>query len=456
MHINITLIAEKPNDTVPSNWNQFPKVADFQNGASTDVVVLDLPEHQLADALSTLRSDQRYALTLIYTLNPLSAPQLLADGPLPQSADGIEEDYAKLSKRLAVFNRGRSPVTFEERVMAWLWTRPHSNLTAQRNATLAHVYGYPVLEVFAQDEPINQTLWLRLMSEQGLLASGELVDRIRLCSTCNSARLNYVDVCPECRDLDIAREPALHCFTCGHVAPQDEFLKDGLMLCPNCLTRLRHIGTDYDRPMESLSCRACNVSFIDSLVHARCLDCNHSQQPDELRVREIRNYSMTERARLRCRQGFSEELSGEYFSRLNLVSLNEFTNLLDWQIQQASRYPNFAKCSLLALQFDGLEHVLNTPEGQASLDTLMERIDQTIRDTDRCSRSREDLLWCLLPYTGRKDVKKLEQRLVELAKLLVSGDASVELKTVTTTLPDDLVSDESAQLLMARLTGEIR
>lgn len=228
------------------------------------------------------------------------------------------------------------------------------------------------------------------------------------------------------------------------------------MLCPNCLTRLRHIGTDYDRPMESLSCRACNVSFIDSLVHARCLDCNHSQQPDELRVREIRNYSMTERARLRCRQGFSEELSGEYFSRLNLVSLNEFTNLLDWQIQQASRYPNFAKCSLLALQFDGLEHVLNTPEGQASLDTLMERIDQTIRDTDRCSRSREDLLWCLLPYTGRKDVKKLEQRLVELAKLLVSGDASVELKTVTTTLPDDLVSDESAQLLMARLTGEIR
>ncbi len=173
-------------------------------------------------------------------------------------------------KRLATFNRGRHPERLEERVMAWLWTRPHASITAQRDTSLADVYGYPLLEVFAGDEPVNQTLWLRLMSEQGLLVSGELIDRIRLCTKCNSARLNYVDVCPECRDLDIAKEPALHCFTCGHVAPQDEFLKDGLMLCPNCLTRLRHIGSDYDRPMENLSCRACNVSFIDSLVHARC------------------------------------------------------------------------------------------------------------------------------------------------------------------------------------------
>ncbi|WP_178087321.1 diguanylate cyclase [Pseudomonas sp. C27(2019)] len=455
MRPQIALITEKPNDTVPSSWSQFQSVSDFQNDTTVDVVVLNLPENKISRALETLRRDERYRLTLIYTLIEQSSIQLLGDGLLPSRADAIEKEHAQLCKRLAVFNRGRSPERFEEHVMAWLWTRPHTGITARRDTSLAHVYSYPLLGVFAGDEPVNQVLWLRLMSEQGLLASGELVDRIRLCSKCNSARLNYVDVCPECRDLDIAKEPALHCFTCGHVAPQDEFLKDGLMLCPNCLTRLRHIGSDYDRPMENLSCRACNVSFIDSLVHARCLDCNHSQEPDELRVREIRNYSMTEKARLRCRQGFSQDVSSEYFGRLSLINLNDFTSFLDWQIQQATRYPKLPECSLLGLHFDGLERALSTPEGQASLDTLIERIKQTIRDTDRCSRSREDLLWFLLPHTDRKGVKVLEQRLSELTKLLATADGSVQLKMAAITLPEDLLTEENAQLLMARLTGEI-
>lgn len=455
MRPQIALIAEKPNDTVPNSWSQFQSISDLQNDTAVDVVVLNLSEKKIGRALTTLRKDSRYRLSLIYTLNQQGGPQLLGDGSLPPSADAIDKEYAQLNKRLAVFNRGRSPERFEERVMAWLWTRPYASITAQRDTSLAHVYGYPLLEVFADEEPVNQPLWLRLMSEQGLLASGELIDRIRLCSKCNSARLNYVDVCPECRDLDIAKEPALHCFTCGHVAPQDEFLKEGLMLCPNCLTRLRHIGSDYDRPMENLSCRACNVSFIDSLVQARCLDCNHSQGPDELRVREVRSYSMTEKARLRCRQGFSQDVSNEYFGRLNLINLNDFTSFLDWQIQQATRYPNFPECSLLALHFDGLERVLSTPEGQAALDTFIERIKQTIRDTDRCSRSREDLLWFLLPYTDRKGVRVLEQRLSGLGQLLDMAGGSVDLKIVAITLPENLLAEENAQLLMGRLTGEI-
>ncbi len=110
---------------------------------------------------------------------------------------------------------------------------------------------------------------------------------------------------------------------------------------------------------------------------------------------------------------------------------------------------------MLALYFDGLERVLSTPEGQAALDTLIERIKQTIRDTDRCSRSREDLLWCLLPHTDSKGVKVLQQRLSGLATLLDTIDGSVDLKMAAITLPDNLLAEENAQLLMGRLTGEI-
>ncbi|HHX36092.1 MAG TPA: diguanylate cyclase, partial [Gammaproteobacteria bacterium] len=399
--------------------------------------------------------DNRYHFSLIYTRYQKSCSTQLTDGIIPLSTGDIEQEYTQLIKRLAVFNRGRNPESLEERVLAWLWTRPQANITAQRDTSLAYVYGYPLLDAFSDDEPINKTLWLRLMTEQGLLTSGELIDRIRLCSKCHSARLNYVDVCPECKDLNIVKQPALHCFTCGHVAPQENFLKDGLMLCPNCLTRLRHIGSDYDRPLENLSCKACRVSFIDPDVYARCLDCNHSQQPDELSVREIHSYSMTEKARLRCRQGFSQETSNEYFGRLNLISLSNFTNLLEWQIQQSRRYPDFPDCSLLAVQFEGHEHILDTPEGQAALDNLIDRIKQTIRDTDRGSRSREDLLWFLLPHTDQQGAKALEQRLATIVQQLDAAYRNMDLKTATLTLPNDLLPEESAQLLMGRLTGEI-
>lgn len=455
MSLHVALISEKFDDTIASNWSQFTSVADFQNETTADVIVLDLPENKTDRALTELRKDRRYQFTLIYTGIQQGRSQSLGDGQLPLTADDIEKNYAQLMKRLATFNRGRRPERLEERVMAWLWTRPHASITVERDATLAHVYGYPLIHAFASDDPVNEILWLRLMAEQGLLASGELIDRIRLCSKCNSARLNYVDVCPECKDLDIAKQPALHCFTCGHVAPQEHFIKDGLMLCPNCLTRLRHIGSDYDRPLENLSCRGCQASFIDPEVQARCLDCNHSHQPHELRVREIRNYSMTEKARLRCRQGFSEEISNEYFGRLNLISFNDFTNLLDWQIQQFRRYQGTPESSLLALHFTDLERALSSPEGQAGLDSLIERVKETIRDTDRCSRSREDLLWILLPHTDQKGVKVLEQRLSALMHLLDTKDGKVDLRMAACTLPNSLLTDENAQLLMGRLAGEI-
>ena len=451
MPLQIAFIVEKNDNTAPSYWRQFTSVASFQEEATVDIIILGLPESKVGHALAMLRKDSRYYFTLIYSLNQQGVVQPLGDGSLPASAYEIEQEQAQLLKRLAAFNRGRSPESLEERVMAWLWTRPHSKITAQRDTALAHAYGYPLITALAGDDPVNEVLWLRLMTEQGLLSSGELLDRIRLCSKCNSARLNYIDVCPECRDLDIAKEPALHCFTCGHVAPQEHFIKDSLMLCPNCLTRLRHIGSDYDRPLENLSCRACRASE----VHARCLDCNHSHLPNELRVREIRSYSMTEKARLRCREGFSEAISNEYFGRLNLMSLNEFTGFVDWQIQQSRRYKNIPACSLLGLKFNGLEYVLSSPEGSAALDNFIERIKDTIRDTDRCSRSREDFLWFLLPHTDQQGVKVFEQRLSGLVHLLSISDDNASLGMAAFTLPDSLLPEENAQLLMARLTGEV-
>lgn len=439
-------------------WYYAGSLEELRAQPTHDVVLLDLETGDAADAVFLLRCDPRYRLALIYAGRDRSgeAPEL-SDGPIPTDPNAITRAWQDWHQRLETFNRGRPPERFDEYVLAWLWTRPGGRLAAVRHAHHPQFYYYPLLSAFADDEPVNDMVWLQLMVEQDWLERGSLTDRIRLCTHCGSARLNYVDVCPDCHALDIAREPSLHCFTCGHVAPQDHFLKQGLMLCPNCLTRLRHIGSDYDRPLENYRCRACQSFFVDAEVEARCLDCDTHHTPDELRIREVRPFTLSEQGRLRCRQGFTGEAQAEsHFGRLNLVSPGAFSNLLEWQIQQGRRYGEPAMGSLLLLRFGNLGEALSQQRGTTLLDSLIDRIRETVRETDRCARTRDELLWLLLPQTDREGMDRLRERLSELNRLFHEQDSvHIDLRSVGFTLPDDLLPQEDSDLLMARLSGEV-
>lgn len=453
----IALVSERPNDKFPTTWSRYSSLAELLNAENTaNILVLDLPTASMHAGLTQLRSDERYRFTQVYSIDAENTAHPLSDGALPDSMDELVKEYVRLNTRLDTFNRGQPPATLEEHVLAWLWTRPQADLAPLRDTGQAQIYEYPLLKAFAGSQPLNEALWLRLMEEQGLLLPGPLTDRIRLCGHCNSGHLNYVDVCPSCKELEISKQPALHCFTCGHVAPQEHFLKDGLLLCPNCLSKLRHIGSDYDRPLENQTCNACRTSFVDAGVQARCLDCGHAQQPDELRIRQIHTYKLSEKARLRCRQGLADTVAGDYFNRLGLISQDSFTHLLNWQIQQSRRYQKAPPTSILGLHLGGLEQLLDSLPGQAVLDSLIERIEQTVRDTDRCSRTREDLLWFLLPHTDRTGARDLAKRMQSMTDLLDTYGNSITIRVTSCTLPHDLTQQETAPLLLARLTGEIR
>ncbi|XOZ33173.1 diguanylate cyclase domain-containing protein [Halomonadaceae bacterium KBTZ08] len=422
-----------------------------------DVVVLDLPQDQTAGAVFDLRRTREYQFALIFFRSKASYTDVpLSDGPLPETDDLVAR-WHSLEERMQLLHSNQIPSRFQERVLAWLWSRPDSALEPVRDTHLAQFYYYPLIRAMADDDSIDDGLWLQLMVDQGWLEPQQLYDRIRLCTHCDSARLNYVDVCPDCNALEISRQPALHCFTCGHVAPQEHFLKEGVMICPNCLTRLRHIGSDYDRPLENYRCRACESFFVDAEVEARCLDCNSRHSPDALRIREFRHYKLTESGRLRCRLGFSETLGQEQFGRLNLVGEQSFRNLLDWQIQQSRRYGDAAQGALLLMHFVNLNEVLSQNTGLAMLDNLVERIQESIRDTDRSTRTREEFLWLLLPQTDHNGMQQLWQRLSKLPQLFPDQEGvKLDVRFAGFALPDDLLSGEDGALVMARLTGEIR
>lgn len=423
-----------------------------------DVLLIDQPAAVASRSLHALRTASPYRFHLIYCCRDLDdGCHALGDGPVPADQNELSMRWQLWQSRFARFESSLAADRFEGRILAWLWMRASAQILAVRDPRVAQHYRYPLLEALAGEEHVNSFAWLSLMAQQDWLEEGDMLDRIRLCGECGSGRLNFVDVCPECQDLDISRQPALHCFTCGHVAPQDAFLKNAMLLCPNCLKQLRHIGSDYDRPLENYCCRSCKAFFVDATVQARCMDCGQAHAPERLRVREIRHYRLTEAGRLRCRQGL-DSASGDisHFNRLNLLGGRAFHDLLSWQLQIVRRY-DASTFSVLGLRFINLGQTLmrlGEHRGHAFIDSLVARLQEALRETDRCSRGTEEILWVLLPHTGADGLETVKRRLGQVAELFSDPEvSSISLRISSLTAPQDLHGDENAELLLARVAS---
>ena len=422
-----------------------------------DAVILDASPEENRGLLSELRAHPHYALSLIYCRDQQDPTVLALSDGSAGDWPSIERQCLQHRERLAVFNNGRPPQTLQAQLLAYLWLRAPGRLQALRDTGNPQHYDFPLVRCLGGDT-LNSQAFVRELAQRGLLESTALVDRIRLCRRCGSGQLNYVDVCTECNSLDIRRQASLHCFTCGHIGRQAEFLKDGALVCPNCLSRLRHIGSDYDRPLENYTCNQCQAFFIDADIEARCLDCGEAHSPDQLQVREIRDYQLSEAGMLAARQGLERD-SEQLFGGLAMVGANTFRTLLDWQLELIDRHkaPQFA---LLGLRFHNLGRVLERlgpQRGHALLDALIERIQVAIRDTDRCTRTSEEQLWLLLMYTDGQGLERVVQRLNQISELFVGQELQdIRLATVGCVAPEGLFEKETAELLMARLAGELQ
>ena len=424
-----------------------------------DIVIIDQNAELTGLFLRLLRINVRYRFSLIYACNQSNALNVsLSDGGPPETLKAMSDAWSAMNERLNAFNRGQQPESFETRILAYLWMREGMTLRPAGNTKLNQHYHYPLLEAMMGREKSHAFPWLSLMQTKGLLEPVQLVDRIRMCKGCGSSRLNFVDVCPECNDLDIKRQPAIHCFTCGHINHQDKFLKGGVMNCPKCLTRLRHIGSDYDRPMENYSCNGCHAFFVDAKVEARCLECGECHEPSELRMQLIQDYRLTEKGRMLCRNGLNFEKNlDEQFERGNFVSLDQFKNLLGWQMQMVKRYPEFC-FTLLGVHMQNLANVmgeLGVTKGNAFAENLVERISATLRETDRASRSQDDHLWVLLPHTDAKGASKVEPRFQAIQKLLGSASAELTMSVASVTIKQGHKLDDEPEVLLAHLRDQL-
>lgn len=429
------------------------------DSSDTCGIYLEGGGEEVAVLLQALRQQVAYA----------HLPVLVAPGvnqALPEAlralCDGEAETLEQARQRIASWRPDprslQGSVSSSALALArYLFLRPQQALQPQRDYTAHQVYRYPLLEAFADGE--QPSALLRKLKQRGWIEQTELLDRLRCCDDCHSAHLNYIDVCPNCQSINVAPASFIHCFTCSHVAPQENFAAGNNLVCPNCNTRLRHIGADYNRPLEQLHCHDCRASFAEPLVIARCLACDRAHAPEKLPVLPIAAYQLSDTGQEAARLGMLPHTAANP-SAQDLAPA-AFISMTDWMMNLARRHgeAGFSLIGLHLIISSGLERQLGSAGLQALLDAFAARLQELMRDTDIVTRLGRRMFWMALPQTEEEGARQMLKKIQDFAdgteqedgsRLIIHGIVHSAART-----PREFNAEKLLKGLSQRLQGAI-
>lgn len=346
-----------------------------------------------------------------------------------------------------------SALQADEKLLVYLYIRENSTLLPFMDRQSLSLWRYPVADALSFS-PQSADAMLQQLVQRRLLTPRQLIDRTRHCPACGSAHPHFIDVCPHCASIDIRKAPALHCFTCGHVAPQTDFQATDGLVCPQCRTSLRHIGVDYDRPLTQYVCWDCHHAFIEPEIIARCLDCGAKNTPDGLQSRDISSLVLSPQGRTALRTGRLDE-SFAAMDIPNFVIPNYFRYIVDWALAAHKRHADLG-FGLVLMVIHNAEIIASTIGHQRAyelFDELVRRIGELLRDSDIVTRQEEHKLWFFLPLSS---VDGFTQRLKKELRELTAADMPELIGSFSTMeTPKGVQEGDTATRIMQRLEFDI-
>jgi GGDEF domain-containing protein len=410
--------------------------------------------HDAAKAVvlaQTLRADAALGLKPIFLLAPLGeASERLCDGVVATLAEAWDK-AGRMARLLADLDPAglADPLNSAYRLLGFLYARPDCVLSPSGQWQQERFYSYPLADAIVE----NAADAIADLVQRKLIAPARLVDRLRHCPKCDAAHLNYIDTCPNCTGIDIGQKPFLHCFTCGHVGPEERFFSQERLVCPQCAALLRHIGADYDRPLENFQCNGCGHVFIEPQVAAHCMHCRQVNAPDALIARPVHTLQLTDKGRLSVRTGDVEDVF-ESLDSLNNVPRAYFESILEWLLALCRRHKE-EQFSLVAVRIGNIMELtdrIGRFRVRALMDEFARRVRELIRTTDLTTRTSRHTLWLLLPKTHAPGQQIVRDRIL---KLRSEDNTGLDLVTAGYHAPSQTIAGERAKLLLARLEGEI-
>lgn len=354
----------------------------------------------------------------VFVLNESGVSTHLSDGSfIDIDLDKIWQEH---SEKLALIEYQPT-----DRLLAWLWLDSSRRLLPFKNVYSSTVYSYPIYGLYYKDDD-SYYGYINSEAKNHYLAVDTFVDRIRLCPSCHSGHLNYTETCPECHSQNIKQVSSLHCFTCGHIDPQSHFMMQGSLKCPNCLTQLRHIGVDYDRPLETHSCCDCNLSFSEAVVRSHCLSCDDKHEITDLITRRLYQYRVGDNTQHLMLYG--KRFSANILQQNGLVDIEYFINILAWMNRIA--LTSNQQHMLLALNVRDSEQ-FGKKYGEARLTALSEELSKQLdylqNDTELYCQYRKDIICVFLPMTNEQAFADIQNKTVSICESIEYEDISIEV-----------------------------
>lgn len=344
----------------------------------------------------------------------------------------------------------------DTKLLQYIFTRTNKSILPFLEWHRDTIYFYPLAECLAIDKTDIVTIINNLINRK-LIQQFELIDRLHCCPKCNFPHINFIDVCPNCQSININETEFLHCFTCGHVAPEKDFLEGNRLHCPRCQAILRHIGADYDRPVENYHCNTCQENFSEPDVIAHCLICREKTETDELISNDIYSYKLSDLGQLNTRNNSITDIYS-LLDNLNYLNPMYFNTQLNWIIHIAVRHTEI-NFGLLGIEIQGLDKIV-AKQGRFIAHKVMEgaagRIRHIVRDTDITTRTSSNRLWLLAPQTSLAGCNIISKRLNEIGELSLQDDGSqLKFKIVIVFSADLHLTDETAETILAKLNSEL-
>ncbi len=429
--------------------------------------------------ISMLRQSPVFCYAPLYFTHSVRSIDVLADGIFDDLKAVAREGEAILSRgeRIKISSlRG----SYKLRMLSYMYVRGGCELKPYCVPGSKWIYGYPIAAAVMEHDPaagyrhwdgggtqpydsrifdcaemMKATEWIRSLQRCGYIEQTTVYDRIRLCPKCQTGYLNYIDICPDCGSLNIARKRMVHCFTCGCVAPEAEFRQGFSLSCPRCDAKLRHIGSDYDHPLESYQCEDCGSAFVDPDVRVSCLNCATKSPPSELAVNNFYGYRLSDRGAEAVRAGIiSEEFM--LFGDTNVVSMQIFCGIIKWLLSLRRRYPD-EDFSLLRVKLSGLsdaEEVIGAADLRRVIAELDTRIKALVRETDVSVLDGDGIFWLILPRTALDGGRVLAGRLEDVGSLFEGPGAEklrLSVKCLSVSAEDESLPPDELLKKFAKL-----
>lgn len=286
---------------------------------------------------------------------------------------------------------------------------------------------YPKLQALftLQDQGAFQMLQFL---EQQKLVSPTLVDRAHFCIHCDSAFLNFKEICSACQSHDLEVLELIHHFKCAHTADILQFKKpDGSLVCPKCDGYLRHIGVDYDKPSTVNKCQVCGHVGQDSEVIAQCYQCNRKMPSELLEIRRINEYTITSVGLNAAYYGLTTYFTNILKSEMQLLSLKEFELFVEVESARITRYKK-SESSIALVRFNELESIY-LQLGTKAKDVFAELaliFKAVFRESDVITAYNESIFVILMTETSKHNAELALSRLSDSAKQLFTENFNSE------------------------------